>query len=580
MDKIIGYDFRTKSIGFIITSICAVIVLSFAFLFIFTTFNSFRYGIDEAVRTQTRELSTQIVYNYESYIRSIINTSVRIQTDISKLQSADDWERLSAFFDDIIHLNNDILRIAVYDYSTMLCLASSNIYEAGGLPRDHIWWLLEAIKNPTVYVFSSPYSAQDDGIYKVSVSRSIRLPDGGTGVLIIEISFQRFIELVVKSNLGEGGHITIIDQNYNIVYTSLQNDTAVAEGISVISELVLGTKNVVIDGRNMALNVDTLSNTRWRICVFINIDILTEIEQNFLRSTLISLIAMLVFGILIFSWVGKVITTPIKKLGKAMHKVEKSDYFRMEEVNIPAFKEVGTLIICFNGMMRKISELMGRVVTEQDAQRKSELKALQNQINPHFLYNTLESIMWVIENGKNSEASNMVAALAKLFRTGLSHNDATVLLRNEIEHVRNYLLIQNFRYSDSFDYDFDVDENALDIMTMKLILQPIVENCIYHGIKNNIDRGYIKISARIEGGYLVLSVADNGYGIRQETINALYASFSDGSAGSGVGLKNIYQRIMLYYHGDADMIIESELDKGTTIIIKEPINHHEKSDNQ
>jgi len=576
MDKAISY-FRTRSIGFIITSVCVLIVVSFAFLFVFTTFNTFRGGMDEAVRTQTRELSTQIVYNYESYIEGIINTSIRIQADISKVQSEYDWERLSTFFGDILRLNNDILRIAVYDYYTMLCLASSYINEVGSLPGGHAIWLSEAVQDPTVYVFSSPYSAQNDGVYRVSVSRSIRLPDGGTGVLIIEISFQRFIELVMKSNLGEGGHITIVDQNYNIVYTSLQNDAAAEEGIYVIRELVLGTKNVVIGGHNMALNIDTLSNTRWRICVFINIDVLAQIEQSFLRSTAISLSVVLALGILIFTWVGRVITTPMKKLELAMRKVEKSDYFRMEEVNISAFKEVSALIGRFNKTMHKISELMGRVVAEQDAQRKSELKALQNQINPHFLYNTLESIMWVIENDKNEEAGNMVAALARLFRTGLSHNDETVPLRNEIEHVRNYLLIQNFRYSDSFDYEFDIDENALDIVTMKLILQPIVENCIYHGIKNNIDRGHIKISAKIEGGYLLLSVADNGYGIRQETIDALYASFNDGSAGSGVGLKNIYQRIMIYYQGDADMIIESELDKGTTIIIKEPINYYEKA---
>jgi len=552
-----------------------VIVLAFAFLFVFTTFSNFRGGMDEAVRTQTRELSTQIVYNYESYIEGIINTSIIIQTDISKVQTSADWQQLSAFLGDILHMNNDILRIAVYDYDAMLCLASSYIDEVGRPPGGYARWLSEAVENPTVYVFSSPYSPLDDGAYRVSISRSIRLPDGGTGALIIEISFQRFIELVMKSNLGEGGHITIVDQSNNIVYTSVQSPDIAAEGLDVISQLVLGTQNVVIGGHNMALNIDTLSNTRWRICVFINIDVLTEIEQDFLRATAISLSVILIIGILIFTWVGRVITNPIKKLGNAMHTIERSDYFRMEEVDIPAFKEVSTLIICFNGMMRKISELMGRVVTEQDAQRKSELKALQNQINPHFLYNTLESIMWVIENDKNKEAVNMVAALARLFRTGLSHNDATVPLRNEIEHVRNYLLIQNFRYSDSFDYEFDIEEAALDTVTMKLILQPLVENCIYHGIKNNIDRGFIKISARIDGDYLVLSVADNGYGMRQEAIDAIYASFGDShhSGEGGVGLKNVYQRIMIYYHGNADMIIESELDAGTTITIKEPIKN-------
>jgi len=569
-----------KSISFIIAATCVLVILSFTFLFVFFTFNSFRDGINEAVRTQTMEISTQIVYNYESYIQSIINTSVIIQADISMVQESEDWDGISEFFSEVLRLNNDILKIAIFDYETRICLASSNVYEVGAVLSGDTRWFYEAMENPTVHVFSGPYLEQGDGVYRVNVSRSIRLPDGGRGVLKIEISFQRFIELVMKSNLGEGGHITIIDQGYNIVYTSLQCDENAVEGLGVIRELILGAKNAVINGYNMAINVDTLSNTKWRIGVFINVDKLTEIEQDFLQSTIMTLFIILAAGVLIFTWVGRVITKPIKRLELAMHKVEKSDYFRMEEVNESAFKEVDALIRRFNKMMHKISELMGHVVTEQEAQRKSELKALQNQINPHFLYNTLESIIWVIEKEKNMDASKMIAALAKLFRFGLATDNETVPLRNEIEHVRNYLKIQNFRYSDSFDYEFDIDENALNVMTLKLLLQPIVENSIYHGIKNNIDRGHIKISAKIDDGYLILSVADNGYGIRQEAIDALYSSFMETSADSGVGLKNVYQRVMIYYGGNADMVIESELDKGTTIIIKEPVSHYENKNDE
>jgi len=570
----------TKSISFIITATSVLIVLTLTFLFVISTFNNFRGGINEAVRTQTMELSTQIVYNYENYIQSIINTSVVIQADISDVRLPEDWDNISVFFSDILHLNNDILRIAVYDYDTRRCLASSEVNEVGNVLSRGTRWFYEAVENPTVHVFSGPYSTQGNGVYRVNVSRRVRLQNDSVVVLIIEISFQRFVELVMKSNLGEGGHITIIDQNYQIIYTSASNDTVAAEGIKIVQELVLGTENAAVDGYNMIVNVDTLSNTKWRISVFINVDKLAEIEQGFLRSTIMVLLVVLLAGILIFIWLGRTITKPIKRLELAMLKVEKSDYFRMEEVNASAFKEVNALIQRFNKMMFKISELMGRVVSEQEAQRKSELKALQNQINPHFLYNTLESIVWVIEKEKNMEASQMVSALARLFRFGITTDNETVPLRNEIEHVRNYLNIQNFRYSDSFDYEFDIDEEALDVLTMKLILQPIVENCLYHGIKNNIDRGFIKISAKIEDGYLILSVADNGYGIRKETIDELYASFANTFVDSSVGLKNVYQRIMIYYSGDADVIIKSELDEGTTVIIKEPVRYYEDNNNE
>jgi len=561
-----------KSISFIITAICVLIVLTFAFLLGTFTFNNFRSSMNDAVRIQTMELSTQIVYNYENYIRGIINTSVTIQTEISLVQSFDDWNDVSAFFNDVLRLNNDILKIAVFDNETRICLASSDLYDMGSFLYADATWFYEALENPTFHVFSGPYSAQGDGMYRVNVSRSIGLPDGRRGVLKIEISFQRFIELVMKSNLGDGGHITIIDQHYNIVYTSLEQGVDAMQGLIAMRTLVLGTKSAEVNGYSMFVTVDTLSNTKWRIGIFINAGKLSEIEQGFLQTTIIISIVVLVIGIFIFTWVGKAITGSLRRLEFAMRSVENSDYFRMEEVNESAFKEVSALNLRFNKMMQKINELMRRVVDEQEAQRKSELKALQNQINPHFLYNTLESIIWVIEKEKNLEAIQMVASLARLFRFGLSTDDETVPLRNEIEHVRNYLQIQKFRYSDTFDYDIDVDEKAFDIKTMKLILQPIVENSLYHGIKNNIDRGYIKISGRVDGEFLVISVFDNGYGMRQEKIDMLYESFKQNFPDSGVGLKNIYQRVMIYYGGNAEMLIESELDEGTTITIMEPIN--------
>ncbi|MCL2151431.1 MAG: sensor histidine kinase [Oscillospiraceae bacterium] len=576
----IGRFFRSKSVGFIIIAVCVVIVLILVASLSFVAFSSFRTGIDESVNTQTSELSTQIVYNYESTISSIIEISNIIQTDIDRfdISTKDGSALFTEYLKQIVHFKSDIIRISVYDYNSWFCLASSSELEIGSsIYIGYTSWFFEAINDPTVHVFSTPYpeyvSQEYTEEYKVNVSKRIQFQNGArTGVLKIEISFQSFIDLVDKSNLGEGGHVTIIDSNYDVVYTSEPEPELTQAGVDVARGLILGSKSAVLGGYNMAVNVDTLSNTKWRICVFMNIDKLVEIQQSFLLTMVIVSSVVLVIGALMFTAAARTITTPMKQLELAMRKVEKADYFRMEEVSITASREVEALTGRFNRMMRKIGELMDNVIAEQNAQRKSELKALQNQITPHFLYNTLDSILWLIENEKNYEAGRMVVALAKLFRIGISREQEVIPVRDEIEHVRNYLLIQNIRYTGSFEYKFHVSEDVLDIPTMKLILQPIVENCIYHGLKNKIDKGCINISAFAEDGRLILRVSDNGYGMRQATIDGLFESFKDGAVSNSVGLKNIYQRVMIYYGGNAGMTIESELDEGTSITIKQPLD--------
>ena len=565
--------FRSRPVGFVIITACVVVVLILMASLLFATFFSFRTGINEAVNTQTSELSTQIVYNYENSIAGIIDISNIIQTDVGRydIMSLQDGTMFSEYLGQIIHLKSDIIKVSIYDIEERRCLTSSNRREIGAALADSgAGWFYQAINDPTMHIFSSPFAESGSDEYKVTVSKRIRFENGArAGVLLIEISFQSFIDLVDKSNLGEGGHITIIDANYDVVYTSLPESESALEGIGLAREIVIGSRSEVLGGNNMSVHVDTLSNTMWRICVFINIDKLIEIERTFLLTMVFVSGVVIVIGALLFSVVARTITTPMKQLELAMRKVEKADYFRMEEVELVASREVEALTSRFNRMMRKIGELMDHVIAEQNAQRKSELKALQSQINPHFLYNTLDSIMWLIENKKNQEAAEMVVALARLFRIGIAGDSEVIPVRDEIEHVRNYLLIQNIRYTGSFDYEFDVEEEALDIQTMRLVLQPIVENCIYHGLKNKIDKGKILISARVKDDSLILSVSDNGYGMRQETIDGLYSSFEDGSPSNSVGLMNIYQRVMIYYGRNAGMTIESILDEGTTVTIKQ-----------
>ena len=565
---------QSKSIGFIIIAASVLIVVVLVLSLFLANFLSFRTSVDEAVNTQTGELSAQIVYNYENYVSGIIETSNIVQSDIDRydLSTAEGRRQFANYLQGIVHLKEDIIKISVYDYDALTLLASSGSEDRMKSSIEAADWFIEAVNDPTVHVFSVPYSEAGDEEYQISVSKYIHFRHGDApGVLKIDVSFRNFTDLVKKSNLGDGGHITIIDPNYEIVYTSLAEPELAKEEIAIVQELVLGSKNARIRDFNTAVNVDTLSNTKWRIGVFINIDRLTEIERNFTVTTVIVSVLVLIVGIILTMAVARLITSPLERLESAMGRVEESDYFHMEEVNIIAPKEVETLVGRFNRMMKKINELVQRVIDEQEAQRKSELKALQNQINPHFLYNTFDSLIWLVENGENAKAGEMVVALASLFRIGISNDSEVIPVQSEIEHVRNYMLIQSIRYADSFDYCIEVQPEALAVPTLKLTLQPIVENCIYHGLKNRIEHGHIQISAKIEQDTLILQVSDNGYGMRQETIDKLYHSFQDGVVSNSVGLKNIYQRIMIYYGGKAQMLIESEPDEGTTIILKEPL---------
>ena len=173
------------------------------------------------------------------------------------------------------------------------------------------------------------------------------------------------------------------------------------------------------------------------------------------------------------------------------------------------------------GSLRQVNELMDDVVREQEERRRSELDALQSQINPHFLYNTLDSIVWMIEGERNTDAVFMVTQLASLFRVSLSKGRTVISIRDEFVHARNYMNIQKVRYKDAFEVSWDIQDEILDYCTVKLILQPILENAIYYGVDALGDEGEIVVSGRKEGDDILLSVRDNGLGMPQEKVDQI-----------------------------------------------------------
>ena len=233
--------------------------------------------------------------------------------------------------------------------------------------------------------------------------------------------------------------------------------------------------------------------------------------------------------------------------------------------------EVEHLGKSIKNMLGRIKVLMSDLVEEHNAKRKSEFDTLQSQINPHFLYNTLDIIVWMIENENSDKAVNIVTALAKFFRISLSKGKNIITVKDEVEHVRNYLMIQNMRFKNRFEYSIDVDEEVLSYSSLKLMLQPLVENAIYHGMEFMDGDGEIDVKVFKEDDSLYFTITDNGLGMSEDMVETLLSKdFVPSKKGSGIGAKNVNERIKLYFGSEYGLKVESEPDEGTKITIHLP----------
>jgi two-component system sensor histidine kinase YesM len=268
------------------------------------------------------------------------------------------------------------------------------------------------------------------------------------------------------------------------------------------------------------------------------------------------------------SWLlSRLIGKPLRGLASAMESFESdADHFTYRPVG--GTREVQELSDSFEHMVLRIQELMTTVREEEVNLRKTELKALQAQINPHFLYNTLDSIAWMCEQGRNADAVKMVHALARLFRISISRGHELIPIAKELEHAESYLQIQMYRYKNQFTYTFDVDPDCLDYYCNKITLQPIIENSINHGLDLMVDEGRIDVRVRFDGDDIVFSVQDNGVGMSPEQLEAIMQHGPTDR--TGIGIKNVNDRLKIYFGKNYGLHITSEPDVGTCVEIRMP----------
>ena len=280
--------------------------------------------------------------------------------------------------------------------------------------------------------------------------------------------------------------------------------------------------------------------------------------------------AFLLVLVLTNTFISSRITTPIQKLERSVNAIEAGDLDT--EVYLGGSYEIRHLGRSIGDMAKRIKELMQDIVAEHESKRKSEFNTLQSQINPHFLYNTLDIIVWMIENEQKQEAVRVVTALARFFRISLSKGKSIITVRDELEHVRNYLTIQQTRFKNKFTYRIEADESVMELVSLKLMLQPLVENAIYHGMEFMDGDGEICVKVYREAEDLRFQISYNGLGMTAGQAASLLDEKDHVSSrrGSGIGVKNVNERIRLYFGEDYGLTIWSEPDEGTVITIRLP----------
>jgi two-component system, sensor histidine kinase YesM len=564
---------RNLSIGQKILIAILGIVFSMLLVTGIIFYTTFSQRTDTLVESQSREINKQIVLNYESYINSVIETANYVQYASLNLDVNSAVSELQDIYLINSEIKRDVVSIFLFD-SHGLQILGDPVRESRreGVNRES--WFTSALAENSIFHFSADNSqsvSADNDEQVISVSRSVKYTDTGenkNGVILIELNFRTITDLAEKTNLGPNGHILILNDDDSLIYSSGTYDQIRSkESVQIAVQNYFGGFPAEIDSKVMHMNITPLSQTRWRIVTVNDVD---EVAQAKRRMLLVLVLVFLASGLVAAAAavaISRRISSPLKLLRESMANIEKGDFYT--KVSVSGQREVVHLAASFNSMIDTIRSLMEKIVEEQRDKRKTELRALQNQINPHFLYNTLDSIVWLAENNRTDDVITTVIALAKFFRISISRGETFIPVTDELSHIRNYLTIQQIRYQEKFTYTFEIDEGIYEYKVMKLILQPIVENAIYHGIGDEQEK--ITIRGYRENNLLIFEVENTGYGVTDERISEMYKILDGTHEVNSVGIRNVYQRLKLYYGSEGNVKITSILDEMTNIKLVIPL---------
>ena len=580
--KYMGYGEKLKPKGIQSTIVLAFSVVSVSIMLILGIVMYLKFSdlSRQEIIDNTQKLMEQTGENLEDYLVSMRQVSDAVYYNVIKendFSSRDSTIQMGMNL--IYEANRDNLRsIAIYNNYGSLLSAEPVALQKEDPDVTHQGWFRQARGKMENMHFSMPHIQNlfDDATRRyywvISLSRVVELTDNGvpmSGVLLVDMDYSGISRMMQQINTSNNGqYYYLCNSSGQIIYHNRQmqiNNGIFSENNIAAAGYKDGVHDEKFKGENRKLIVRNISYTGWKLVGVIPYSTFTHgmFSIRYFIMMLILLMAMMLA--VIQRVISDRISSPILKLSASVMEYEAGE---KPEIYIGGSMEIRHLGYSIQRSYERIDALMREIVLEQTERRKSELEALQSQINPHFLYNALDSITWMIEGERNDDAVFMISELAKLFRISLSKGRTVISVQDELQHAKSYMNIQKIRYKNCFSVTFDVEPDVCSCCSVKLILQPILENAINYGINGMDDCVEIKVTGQKRDGNIILSVADNGIGIPEEEVDLLLTD-SDRvhKHGSGVGLVNVNNRIRILFGKEYGLTVESELDEGTTVSV-------------
>ena len=567
----------------IIMSVLMAITLVTIVTMGFLLYQRFKFAIDKMAVSNTEATVESTVDRVNSDLLDIrqifdaANYNIVQEFDISS-------EKFAEQFSLLYEVNSDkIESLALYGNEGRLIASEPVAVEKENIDVKGQDWYKNAESAIENVHFSIPHiqNLYEDGLYRyhwvVSLSRYVDINDGeipGSGVLLVDMKYS-VIEDVLKqiNDSSERIYYYMISRDGQMIYHPRK--TVMARGLFEENSLKAsgyeeGTYEITTNGHKESVVVGNIAYTGWKLIGVVPESVQTARINNFryyIFTTIMVLMMMLLEGNRLIS---RKISKPIRKLDESVKTYEAGG---KTDIYIGGSSEIRHLGYSVQRSYERIETLMEEIIRQQNERRKSELDALQSQINPHFLYNTLESITWMVEAQKNEEAVIMISELAKLLRVSLSRGKTIIPVKDKLQHSRSYMNIQLMRYKERFQMEFQTDKEIEDYCIVKLVIQPILENAIYYGVGNmdEDDEGKITVRGEKKEDDIYIIIEDNGMGMRKEVLeNILKDNNKVPKHGSGVGVINVHSRIQLMFGEQYGLEISSEPDEGTRVVIHIP----------
>ncbi len=524
----------------------------------------YRRAIVQNARTSSAQAVTQVSNTVASYLEDMDQAMDSVTQTLG--QSA---ARRDSMLEAFLNFRPDVVAVTSYDGAGNLL----DCWAQGRDPKEKIAVNLsfdydQARRTADSFMTAPHVETIFDRYYPWVVTMTARLDEGGEAAWVsLDLSFSSLSSYINNVGIGTRGYCFLLDAGGNIIYHPQQQ--LIYSGLKSEDTAALAAlDDGVYDNGTVITCVNSVEDSGWRVVGVSYVDELVDRNMAEMMQLSALLGALVLGGAVLTSWLlSRLLGRPLRGLAAAMESFEKdADHFTYHPVG--GTREVQELSASFSHMVGRIQQLMVTVRQEEVNLRKTELKALQAQINPHFLYNTLDSIAWMCEQGQNADAVRMVHALARLFRISISKGHELIPIAREIEHAESYLQIQKYRYKNRFTYHFEVDPGCLDYLCNKITLQPIIENAINHGLDLMVEEGHITVQVCPDGQDILFRVRDDGVGMTPEQVAAILNKGP--SDRTGIGIKNVNDRLKIYFGKQYGLRIDSVPDEGTCVEIRMP----------